>query len=174
METNHINPPVVDLEILIRKLRTDDARNLKMMQNMQKIIWAVAAIYILISILNLILHVPWYKNLGPFILLLVFIGYGLRSRIYSRKMETIDYGIPTIEMLEKAAHRYRLQIFRGNVFVEITLLMLVDIGICLMLYGNPIFSFLFIQGFFVFVSAVTFLIGYIIWKKRHKPLRDHA
>lgn len=174
METNHINQSPIDLETLIRNLRVEDARNLKMMQNMQRFIWAVAAMYVLISILNLFLQVHWYKSLGAFILLLVFIGYGLRSRIYRRKMEIIDYGIPTIEMLGKAAHRYQLQIFRGNVIVEITLLLLADIGICLMLYGHPIFSFLFIQGFFVFVFAITFLVGYIIWKKRQKPLRDHA
>lgn len=173
METNHINQSPIDLESFIRGLKTEDERNLKMMQNMQNFIWGVATIYFLISIFNVFLQVPWYKSFGAFILLLVFIGYGLRSRIYKRKMEPIDYGIPTIEMLKKAAYRYRLQIFRGNVIIEITLILLVDIGICLMLYGT-IFSFLFIQGFFVFVSAVTFLVGYIIWKKRQKPLRDHA
>ena len=87
METNHINQSPIDLETLIRKLRVEDARNLKMMQNMQRFIWAVAAMYVLISILNLFLQVHWYKSLGAFILLLVFIGYGLRSRIYRRKME---------------------------------------------------------------------------------------
>jgi hypothetical protein len=173
MEKNHNQSPI-DLETLIRDLKTEDNRNLKLMLNFQGLIWAVAAIYILLSIFNLFLQVPWYKSLGVFILLLVFIGYGLRSRIYRKKMESIDYGIPTIIMLAKAAHRYRLKIFRGNVIVEITLLLLVDIGICLMFYGHPIFTFLFIQGFFVFVFAITFSIGYIIWKKRQKPLRDHA
>lgn len=173
MDTNHINQPASHLEILIRNLKTEDARNLKIMQSMQKIQWVVVVLYILLLIVFIYLKVSWYKSFGAFILLLAFIGYGLRSGIYKRKMEPIDYGIPTIEMLKKAAYRYRLQTFRGNVIIEITLILLVDIGICLMLYGT-IFSFLFIQGFFVFVSAVTFLVGYIIWKKRQKPLRDHA
>jgi hypothetical protein len=173
METNTNQSPI-DLETLISGLKTEDARNLKLMLNMQRLIWAVAAIYILLSIFNLFLQVPWYKSFGAFIVLFVFIGYGLRSRIYRKKMESIDYGIPTIEMLAKAAHQYRLQTLRGNVVLEITLLLLVDIGICLMLHGNPIFSFLFIQGFFVFVIASSFLVGYLIWRKRQKPLRDHA
>lgn len=174
METNHINQSPIDLETLIKRLQTEDARNLKAINNMQKLLEAAAAIYILLSVFFLFLKVPWNKSLGAFIIILVFIGYKLRYRYYRRKMEPIDYGIPTIEMLEKAAHRYRLKIFRGNAFLEITLLLLIDFGICLMSYGDPIFSILFFQGFFVFVIAISSLIGYLIWKKRQKPLRDHA
>ena len=173
METNHTNS-FSDLENLIRNLKIEDTRTLKIIYGIQKMQWAVVLIYILLLNWFIYLNVSWYKILGAIILLIAFVGYGFRSGILRKKLEVTDYGVPTIEMLEKVAHRYRFQIFHKGAKFDVALFILVDTGLCFMLYSNPFFGILFIQVFFVIAFAFSFLIGYLIWEKRQKPLRDRA
>jgi hypothetical protein len=174
METNHNNQSVNDLETLMFNLQTEDERNLKMVHKMQNTMWVMVALYILLFIQFFYLKAPWYKSFGAFLTMLAFIVYGLRYRNHFKKMKSVDYGLPTTEMLVNAAHRYRFQIFRGDAISELIPLILIDLGLCFMLYSNPIFGVMFIQGFFVLTFVVLIPFGYLKWKKHHKPLRDHA
>jgi hypothetical protein len=177
METNHINQSPVHLETLIGRLKTEDARNLKMMLNMQSLMWGIAAMYVFIFALKFILTTPWYEKLGGFLILAAFIAFALLFRNYYKEYKSLDYGIPTIEMLTKAASRHGL--FQRRGLYILAPLILEGIGLNLMMYDGfpklePLYRILYFQMSFFFVMVIAFLVGYIIWKKRQKPLRDHA
>jgi len=177
METNHINQSPIDLESLISGLKTEDARNLKLMHQMQQLMWGIASVYVFILALKFIMTTPWYEKLGGFLIMVAFIAFALLFRNYYKEYKAIDYGIPTIEMLKKAVSRYGLFQWRG-LFILVPLI-IEGIGLNLMIYDNftkldPLNRILFFQMSYFCVMVIAFLVGYIIWKKRQKPLRDHA
>jgi hypothetical protein len=176
METNHINQTPINLETLIGGLKTEDARNQKLMHNMQSVMWGIAAVYVFISVMKFIMTTPWYDKLGGFLVLLAFVVFALFFRNYYKEYKSIDYGIPTIEMLKKAASRHGFQ-WKG--LYILAPLILEGIGLNLMMYADltqfdPIYRILIFQMSYFFLLAIGFLFGYFIWKKRQKPLRDHA
>jgi len=113
METNHITQSPIDLESLISGLKTEDARNLKLMLNMQSMMWGIAAVYVFISALKFIMTTSWYEKLGGFLIMVAFVIFALLFRNYYKQYKSIDYGIPTIDMLNKAVSRYGLFQYRG-------------------------------------------------------------
>jgi hypothetical protein len=176
METNHNNQSPIDLETLISGLKTEDTRNLKLMHKMQSVMWGIAAVYVFILALKFIMSTSWYDKLGGFLVLLAFVAFALYFRNYYKEYKSIDYGIPTIEMLKKATCRHGIQ-WRGIYFLAP--LILEGIGLNLMMYDDftkldPLYRILLFQLCFFLLMIIGFLIGYLIWKKRQKPLRDHA
>lgn len=144
---------------------------------MQSIMWGVAAVYVFIFALKFIMPSPWYDKLGGFLVMLAFVVFALLFRNYYKEYKSIDYGIPTIEMLNKATRRYGLFQCRG--LYILAPLILEGVGLNLMMYDDftnpdPLFRILIFQMSYFFLLAIAFLIGYVIWKKRHKPLIDHA
>jgi hypothetical protein len=177
METNHISQSPFDLETLIKGLKTEDARNLKLMLNMQAVMWGIAALYVFIFAVKFIMTTPWYNKFGAFLVMVAFVVFALLFRNYYKEYKSIDYGIPTMEMLEKAACRYGLFQWRG--LYMLAPLILEGIGLNLMMYDDftnfdPIYRILIFQTSYFFLLTVGFLIGFIIWKRSKKPLRDHA
>ena len=176
MEYNQLNSSA-DLESLIGNLRKEDTRNTTMMNNMQKLMWGVAILYVLLSVMKFIQNSFWYEKAGAVLILLAFIVFALLFRNYYKAYKSIDYGLPTIEMLSKAVNRYQLFQWRG--LSMLVPLVLEDIGLIMMMYDifdspDPLFRILMFQSGFLFLLAVGSLSGYLIWRKRQKPLRDHA
>ncbi|MDP3915602.1 MAG: hypothetical protein Q8R96_17895 [Bacteroidota bacterium] len=177
METNHINQSPIDLEILISDLKTEDARNLKLMHQMQQLMWGIASVYVFIIALKFIMTSPWFEKLGGFLTLVALVAFALIFRNYHKEYKSIDYGIPTIQMLQKAAIRYGL--LQSRVLYIVVPIILEGIGLNLMMYDNftdlePLNRILFFQMSYFLVMVIAFIIGYVIWKKLQKPLRDHA
>jgi len=177
METNHINQTPMNLETLISGLKTEDARNQKLMHNMQSVMWGIAAVYVFISVLKFIMATAWYEKLGGFLVMVAFVAFALLFRNYYKEYKSIDYGIPTIEMLKKAASRYGLFQLRG--LYILAPLILEGIGLNFMMYDglknlDPFYRILIFQMGYFLMMMIAFLVGYLKWKKRQKPLRDHA
>jgi len=177
MEKNHNNQSPIDLETLISGLKTEDTRNLKLMLNMQSMMWGIAAVYVFISAMKFIMTTSWYDKLGGFLTLVAFVAFAFLFRNYYKEYKSINYGIPTIEMLKKAACRYNLFQWRG--FYVLAPLVLEGIGLNLMMYDDftnlePLNRILVFQLSYFFVMVIAFLVGHFCWKKHQKPLRDHA
>lgn len=177
METNYNSQSTVDLETLIRNLKTEDTRNLNMTRRMQRFMWIIAALYVFISAIKFIQNTPWYEKLGGLLVMLAFIVFALLFRSYYKAYKSIDYGLPTIKMLVNASNRYKIFQWRG--FSFLIPLVLEDLGLILMLYNlfdspDLLFRIMIFQIGFSVLLVVGFLIGYLIWKKRQKPLSDLA
>jgi uncharacterized membrane protein YadS len=176
MVTNHIKQSQNNLETLISSLKTEDARYLKKMNQTQQLLWGVSAVYVILIALKFIMSTPWYEKLGGFLTLMALVVLALMFRNYYKEYKSIDYGIPTIEMLKKAAIRYSFQL-RG-LYIVVPLI-LEGIGINLLMYDaftmfDPIPRILIFQFGYFIMLLIAFIVGHTIWRKRQKPLRDHA
>ena len=177
MEINKLNQPFTSLETLILNLRKEDALYLSINRWIQRFMWAIAGFYLLMIVVLFGVSTPWYKPVGGLLVMLALVMFAILLRKNYREFKMIDYGLPTIEMLFKAANRYRLWQWH-SLFILIPLL-LEDIGLCLFTYhpspnSNPITHIYNWQVIFIILLTIGFLIGYFIWRKRYRPLRDRA
>jgi hypothetical protein len=177
METNYINRSLTDIEIFIMGLKTEDSRNQKRMNQTEQLMWGVSVIYVFIIALKFIMNTPWFEKLGGILTLVALVAFALIFRNYYKEYKSLDYGIPTIKMLQKAAIRNGLLQSRG--LYILAPLILEGIGLNLMMFGNfagldPLYRILIFQMSYFFLVAIACLIGHFYWKKHQKPIRDHA
>jgi hypothetical protein len=177
MKTYNSNQTPVTLDTLIQNLQEEDKRNLALSRTMLGIMVGVAIFYIIILVVKSIVGGPIIETIGGLLVVLAFIIFAWFFKSYTNEYKTIDYGLPTTQMLSKAARRYKL--FHGRSFLLFFPLAIEDFG--LMLLMHDVFSgpqaltrILIAQAFFVGVLCLAFYIGYLIWRKRQKPLRDNA
>ena len=100
----------------------------------------------------------------------------VRVKIHNN-FRKIDYSLPSSEMFAKAAERYKLTLKRYLVVVPP--LLLIDAGITISEFYRwtsiePINRILLVQAFYIPILLISGFIGYLIWRKRQKPLRDGA
>ncbi len=164
-----------ELESLISGLRSEDRRNEKMTRWVQWIYWALLLFFLFILIFN-----PGGEHtvldrlsIGCYIIGIASFAFVLRA--YSKEYKNINYAIATIEMLKKAAARYKL--FHKRLLYIIAPVLVMGIGMSLRsisLDENLIRNLLLSQAEFWGIIILSFSLGVILWYKRSKPLRDHA
>jgi len=108
---------------------------------------------------------------------LSFILLAILFKKYHNEFRKIDYSFPTSLMFSKAAKRYSLSFARY--LAVLPSLLLIDIGITITFYYRltdleAIERIMAVQAIYIPVLIVTGLLGYLIWRKRQKPLRDGA
>lgn len=177
MITNITNQPPFDLEILIVNLRKEDARNLKLTHKMQLLMWVMAVLYLLLTLLEFIMSENWVKPFGATLVMASFLVLALFNRYFQKEYKSIDYAVPTIEMLTRAAMHY--QVFHGRLLYILITLVVEDIGLCFFMsdifkVADPLPRFLIAQVSFIILLVFGFFVGYRIWRKHQKPLRDMA
>jgi amino acid permease len=89
----------------------------------------------------------------------------------------VDYSVSLAEMLIKVIDRYQ---HNKKYYLQIALpIILIDIAVVLSFYTRlteltPLNRVLVVQSILTLVFGVSAYIGYLIWKKRQKPLVDNA
>jgi hypothetical protein len=177
METNNNNKTTVTLEALIQNLQGEDRRNLALSRIMMSVMIGVAIFYVIILVIKSIVGGPIIETIGGLLVMLAFIIFAWIFRSYTHEYKAIDYGLPTTQMLSKAARRYKL--FQGRSFLLFFPLAIEDLGLMMLMHDvfsgpQALIRIVIAQSFFVGVLCIAFYVGYLIWRKRQKPLRDHA
>lgn len=171
--SNNSNDNIVDLDVLVSKMEKEDSRNLRLMRNF-KWIYFVFAITYAPMILNP--NNEWNIRIAGVCNALAFILFALAFRKFHKIYKSVDYSVPLLEMLTKAVDRYKLKLKR--IFLVVPSVLLVDVGLVLTdSYGLDSSSLKEVVIFQVcYFGALTLsgFIGYLIWRKRQKPLRDEA
>jgi uncharacterized membrane protein YesL len=96
---------------------------------------------------------------------------------YIRVYKKVDYSAPLYQMLKNAAERYR---FSVPLIVLICIpLVIMDIGLSFDFMNepfgsSPLMRILIVQAFYVPLMTGSLYLGFWIWKKKQKPLRDNA
>lgn len=177
MKTINQNTPDSNLEKLVQGLKNEDASNLKLTTGFAWVMWLLAPVYLLLAIIEMIREAPSLDNLGFIFFSLGFFAFGLLFRSLKNDYQAVDYGIPTVEMLHKAAQRYKF--WQLKTFLTIIPMLLVCLATSFSLQDripNPDLMtriILVFIGYFLFLCVGIF-IGYLVWRKKQKPLRDHA
>lgn len=165
-----------DMDSLIANLRKEDSRNLKLMRNFKWIYLVMIVLYALLMVVNPDPDLELHHRLTGVCYVVAFGLFVLIFRKYHKEYSEVDYSLPVVEMLTKAANRYK---FRWkSILICMPSIMLIDIGVVLSdFFATPeidwsnIINFQLIYFGLMIISGFA---GYIIWRARQKPLYEGA
>lgn len=177
METTIQNTPDVNLEKLVTGLQLEDSRNLKLTNNFMWIMWIMAPLYLLFAIIGLSTEEMSTQHIGFIFFSLGFLVFGFLFWTLRKDYKSVDYGVPTIEMLQKAVKRYKF--WQAKTYLTVIPVILVCFATSfsiehLLPYPDQINRMVIVFVGYLLVLCVAFFIGYLIWRTRQKPLRDKA
>lgn len=177
METNQNNKSNIDLDQLVKGLEKEDSHNLKLTRNFTILMWVLAPLYFFLAIVGLIIDNPSFDQLGFLFFSLGFLAFGFLFKSLNLDYKSVDYGIPTIEMLRNAANRYKL--WQLKTYLTIIPVALISVAASLTIQKiipNPDLTMRLLIVFtgYILIMIVAFFIGYLIWRRRQKPLLDKA
>jgi hypothetical protein len=169
----------IDVDNLINRTQKEDSRNKKMMKGVFVLYFVCTIFYTLILLFNPDPDLTFYDRLGG----MFYVAAFLVGTIYFRReylvFKKLDYTLPLLQLLERTEKRYRF--YSRKWFPVIIVVSLIDAGISFSLTGqnhflvlDPLHKFLIIQAaYWIFVFASGF-VGYLIWKKRSRPIWKDA
>lgn len=163
------------LDKLIKGLKSEDSRNEKISRRLQWLYWGLLPIYISFLVFNPGGEFNSLDRIGFGCYIVGFISFAFLFRYNSKDYKNVDYSIATIEMLKKAAKRYKL--FQKSLLLVIVPVIAIGAGMVLSTGtdGELILkNILLTQAMYWGAITLGFCIGVVIWFKRSKPLRDHA
>ena len=177
METLQHNRQELDLEQLVKGLKREDSRYLNLTNTSKWIMWVLAPFYFLIFIVGIVVDKPEIDKFGFLFFSLGFLAFALLFNSLYHEYNSINYGVSTMEMLRNASDRYRL--WQPKTYLTIIPLILCAIGFSLSAqkgfpFADQTVRILVGFGSIFFVLSCSGLIGYLIWRKRQKPLRDRS
>ncbi|HLN74709.1 MAG: hypothetical protein ACM3O8_11160 [Methylococcaceae bacterium] len=177
METIQQNNPDLNLEKLVSGLQHEDARNLRLTSNFMWIMWIMAPLYLIFAIVGFTGEEFSTQHIGFIFFSLGFLVFGFLFWTLRMEYKSVDYGIPTIEMLQKAVKRYKF--WQAKTYLTIIPVILVCFATSfsiehLLPYPDQIKRMVIVFVIYLLVLCVAFFIGYLVWRTRQKPLRDKA
>ena len=177
MKTEQQYQQEFDMEQFVKGLKKEDTRYLALTNTFKWIMFVLAPFYFLIFVLGMIIDHPEIDKFGFLFFSLGFLAFALLFKSLYNEYKSIDYGVSTIHMLRDASKRYEL--WQTKTYLTIIPALLCAMGFSFSAQKGFPFEDLTMRIFVGFVSILFFLccggfVGYLIWRKRQKPLRDKA
>lgn len=177
MKPNNQHTQEINLEKLVLGLKNEDSNNLKITTGFMWAMWLLAPLYFLFFIIEMITEMPTFDNLGFLFFSLGSFAFGFLFRSLKNDYQSVDYGISTVEMLRKAASRYKFWQFKTYLTIIPVLLICLATSFSLQdKIPNPNLWIRLTIVFFGYlvILCISMFIGYQIWRKKQKPLRENA
>lgn len=168
----HVEP---ELGFLIEKMQNEDKRNIRIMRNFKWLMFILAPVYVLIFNIGPANELNIYMRLGGICFALAFLFFAVVFTKYLKVYRSVDYGLPTVIMLQNAVKRYKMQL--SKIAFSIIPIIFIDMGVSLISIGEEglFYEDLIRFQFFYWPSiALSTCIGLLIWRKKQKPLKDAA
>jgi Ca2+/Na+ antiporter len=167
----------VDIDALVFGLEKEDDRNLKMTRNFRWFLVVMAVLYTLLMVVNPDPELKMHHRISGLCYVAAFTLFTVVFAKYNNEFRNVDYSLTSVEMLQQAAKRYKFLSWR-YVWMLPSLL-LIDAGISVTFFHRwisvePLNRVLLVQAVFIPLMAISAFIGYLIWRKRQKPLHDSA
>ena len=177
MKSMQQNNQELDLQQLVSGLKSEDSRYLGMTNSFKWIMWVLSPLYFLIFLVGVFVDRPEIDKIGFLFFSLGFFLFALVFKSLHAEYKAVDYGISTMEMLRKAARRYAL--WQSKTYLTIIPVLLCAIGFSFTAqrgfpYESQSLRILVAFGSILLILSCSALVGYFIWRKRQKPLRDKA
>lgn len=173
------NENLIDMEALLSNLKKEDLRIEKMLSGLKWMYVVLVIAYSLMFIANPDPDMGWSTRISGICYVLAFIYLAILFRKYVKDQKNTDYSLPIVEMLTRAADRHGMQYRR--LWALIPPLLMIDAGISLSIgfqhhfsTVQPLERILIVQAFYIPVILISYFVGYLIWRKRQKPIRDEA
>lgn len=166
-----------DLGQLVRGLKNEDARYLALTNSSKWIMWVLAPLYFIIFLIGVIIDRPEIDKIGFLFFSLGFLSFALLFNSLYKEYKDIDYGVSTLEMLRKAVSRYAL--WQPKTYLTIIPMLFCALGFSFTAqrgfpFADQSIRILVAFGSILLILSCSALVGYFIWRKRQKPLRDKA
>lgn len=167
----------IDMESFIGKLKEEDKSYLLIVQTFKWVYLFLTGLYFLIYFAFPFRDSTSLQKLSDLLFILAFAFLFIIFSRYYRMFRKLDYSVSLSEMLSKVIKRYRLSI---ATFIEASVpLLLIDLSITLNIYHDltwmsPVSRVLVVQAFLIPLFVGAGYIGYLVWKKKQKPLVDNA
>ena len=177
MKTMQHNNQEFDLEQLVKGLKGEDARYLALTNSAKWIMWVLSPLYFLLFLAGVIVDRPEFDKIGFLFFSLSFLSFALLFNSLHKEYKAVDYGVSTLEMLRKAVGRYAL--WQPKTYLTIIPMLLCALGFSFTAQRGFPFAgremrILVAFGSIFLILCCGALVGYFIWRKHQKPLRDKA
>jgi hypothetical protein len=166
----------VNLDQVMDSLKKLDSRNKRLMHGMYIAYVVFALIYTVLLILNPDPELTVSNRIQGVIYVLIFGMSALYFRHHFLKNKSVDYSAPVLEMLNAARNRHKLWT-PGTVRFIVALVGVTDIVVTwailednLLKDSSLIIRILVIQAVYFSIMGISFLIGYLSWRKKSRPL----
>lgn len=160
----------INLDQMVGKLQKEDLRYSNLCKGLKLMYWVLIPIYTVLAILAYLET----KEITDLFAGLLFVGsffiFALIMGNFQKEYNSVDYSLPTLNMLKKAAERYKP--YRPKSLWAFAAFFVMDAGFCLSSkYGEDIINK---QGYVFAIFLASVAVGLIIWYFKYKPLRDNA
>jgi len=170
MEQNNETMENQNLIEIIGRLKNEDDRYAALSKRIQIVYWILLPVFFVLIIHQIVNKNPVVDIIGSVCFLFAILIFALFFKRYYKEYKYVDYSLPTLAMLKKAAYRYKpLQLKTIWIFLAVVL---VDAGLCL--NTSLGFKLISVQVYFLGAIVLATVIGLLFWKIRYKPLRDNA
>ena len=167
-----------NLESLIRRLKDEDSRNVKMLHRIYIMYIVIAVLFSGMYILNPDPDLGFYQRLTGAIFILAISMMTFVIRKYYSILRQVDYTQSVYQVFKKAEERYRFWETKRMVFTAVFII-LIDIAVSMVFNGRYlpesltwIEKTLIVQAFYIPVMAASFAFGWLQWRKTKKPVLE--
>ena len=164
------------LDQVVDQLKRLDTKNKKLMFRMFVFYLVFAVFYLGLMILNPDPELTLENRLQGVLYVLMFLVAAFFFRHHYRKTYEADYTAPVLKMLEDARERHKL-LKPGKIWFIIFIVITCDVVVTWALADQTwpanwtrLATILVIQAGYFTIMAISYLVGYLIWRKKSRPL----
>ena len=170
MNTNSQNTSGNNVNHLVDRLKKEDSNYAAISRGIQIMYWIFIPFFIFMTTRHYIESGDVNQIIGGASMIMAFVIFAMFFGKYYKEYKYVDYSLPTVKMLKKAAWRYKP--FQGRTIWIVVALALMDFGLIYKRWDEEYFM----ESQFMYFSSLLFgvIIGLILWYFKYKPLRDEA
>ena len=173
IDTNNFN----DMNALLTSFKKEDTRNARKMKSFKWLFLIMIIFYTALIVVNPDPSLAMSDRISGLCYVSAFVIFALLFKKYHSDFLRIDYSVSSSEMLEQAAKRYDLT-FSRYLFILPSIL-LIDAGLVISEISRwtaveLLDRILYVQAFYIPLMVISAFTGYLIWRRKQKPLRDAA
>ncbi|MBN2637533.1 MAG: hypothetical protein JXR65_00435 [Bacteroidales bacterium] len=161
---------ILSTDELIGQLKSEDLKFSNISKRLQYVYVTFIVIYIISVLANVFFDGTQDRVLSSICFLIAFIILAFVFRNYAREYRFVDYSLPTLKMLKKAANRYRL-FYKAKGIPVIVALLFLNAGLTLQMMSRM--SVWVPQVVFWSTVLISIIVGLIRWQIKYKPLFDN-
>lgn len=171
---NMENTHHIDIGSLVNDLEKKDSKYKKLMRRFQILFFILIFFYAGLFLVNPDPEITMNDRIAGICYVIAFILFTIQFRSLYKKYNEVNYFDPVKKVLEDAEKRYRL--WHKNTFLILFAVLLIDAASILVLYNRfidkwPFWNFFWvIQGVYLLVFALGFIIGYFRWKRDSRSI----
>ena len=166
-----------DMNALMTRFKEEDNRNSREMKFFKWLFLVMIIIYTALFVVNPDPSLGVPERISGLCFVGAFAVFAVFFRKYHSDFRKVDYTVSSFDMLNQAAKRYDLTFSRYLFMLPSILLIdaaLVFSEISEWTTIELLNRILYVQAFYIPIMLISAFAGYLIWRKKQKPLRDAA